>query len=50
MYKIKFKSPTVEEQILFFTATEYVIEDGLITFYRQVWQNPNLEHHLLNKH
>jgi hypothetical protein len=32
MYKIKFKSPTVEEQILFFTATEYVIEDGLITF------------------
>lgn len=32
MYKLKFKSPTVEEQILFYTATDYEIEDGLITF------------------
>lgn len=32
MFKLKFRSPTIEDQILFFTATEYEIEDGLITF------------------
>ena len=32
MFKLKFRSPTIDEQILFFTTEKYEIEDGLITF------------------
>jgi len=32
MFKLKFRSPTIESQILFFTAESYELEDGLITF------------------
>jgi len=32
MFKIKFRSPSQEGQILFFTAEKYELKDGLITF------------------
>lgn len=31
-YKLKFRSPTIDGQTLFFTTQEYVLDDGLITF------------------
>jgi len=30
--KLKFRSPTQDDQILFFTAKEYELKDGLISF------------------
>ena len=32
MFKLKFQSPTLEGQTLFFTTEQYILEDGLITF------------------
>jgi len=31
-FKFKFRSPTLDDQILFFTANEYELKDGLISF------------------
>ena len=31
-FKLKFRSPSIEGQVLFFTAEEYKLEDGLISF------------------
>ena len=42
MFKLKFRSPSIEGQILFFTANEYELKDGFVYFTdkfgkQQVW-------------
>lgn len=32
MFKIKFRSPTIDDHTLFFTTDEYAVEGTLITF------------------